>query len=177
MWLPMWTAFRQMKAADRPCSRRHALARGGKRHGNLGAEMHRVIIGLAAALGLAGCMEDGAMPEAQDGRALFMTNCAVCHGADGKGDGVMARAMKTPPKNLTLIQLRNGDVFPRAKIMSTIDGYARSDLAGPGMPEFGALLDGDLVPYDSGDGKSTPTPRKLVALAEYLESIQARRTP
>lgn len=139
--------------------------------------MHRVIIGLVAALGLAGCMEDEAMPGPQDGRALFMENCAVCHGADGKGDGAMARAMKTPPKNLTLIQLRNGEAFPRAKMMSIIDGYARSDLAGPGMPEFGALLEGDLVPYDSGDGKPTPTPRKLVALAEYLESIQVQRAP
>lgn len=143
----------------------------------MGAGMHRTIIGLTAALGLAGCMEHTAMPVAQDGRALFMKNCAVCHGADGKGDGAMARAMSKPPKNLTLISLRNGNVFPRAKMMSIIDGYARSDMAGPGMPEFGALLDGDLVPYDSGDGTLTPTPRKLVALAEYLESIQASRTP
>jgi hypothetical protein len=87
----------------------------------------------------------------------------------------MARAMTKPPKNLTLIQVRHGDVFPKAKVMSIIDGYAKSDLAGPGMPEFGALLEGDLVPFDSGDGKMTPTPRRLVALLEYLESIQATR--
>jgi hypothetical protein len=43
------------------------------------------------------------------------------------------------------------------------------------MPEFGALLDGDLVPLDTGDGVLTPTPRKLVALLEYIESAQATR--
>lgn len=87
----------------------------------------------------------------------------------------MARAMEKTPKDLTLIQVRHGDKFPKSKVLSTIDGYARSDIAGPGMPEFGALLEGDLIPYDSGDGIETPTPRKLLALLEYIESIQEKR--
>ncbi|MBN9885850.1 c-type cytochrome [Salipiger abyssi] len=138
--------------------------------------MTRLLIGawLGAALGIAACVPNE-MPQASDGRGLFMEYCAVCHGEDGKGDGEMARATTTPPKNLTLISLRHGDRFPRAKVLSTIDGYARSDLDGPGMPEFGELLDGDLVPLDTGDGTMTPTPRKLVALLEYLESIQQTR--
>lgn len=138
--------------------------------------MWKIGMGLVAALAMAGCMETAeTMPGASDGRALFMENCAICHGENGKGNGAMARSMKTAPKDLTLIKVRHGDMFPRAKMMSIIDGYARSDMARPGMPEFGALLEGDLVPYDSGDGKPTPTPRKLVALAEYLESIQVSR--
>ena len=123
---------------------------------------------------LAACAPDE-MPGVSDGRSLFMQNCAVCHGVDGKGDGAMARAMTRAPANLTLISVRNGDVFPRAKVLSTIDGYARSEMDGPNMPEFGALLQGDLVPLDTGDGVMTPTPRKLVALLEYIESIQATR--
>ncbi|MFW2544165.1 c-type cytochrome [Primorskyibacter sp. 2E107] len=137
--------------------------------------MHKIAITLAATAFLAACQDTNVMPEAQDGRALFMQNCAVCHGEDAKGDGPMARGMAKPPKNLTLIKVRNKDSFPRARIMSVIDGYARSDMTGPSMPEFGALLEGDLIPFDSGDGIQTPTPRKLVALLEYLESIQAER--
>ena len=130
----------------------------------------------AAALTISACAPQETMPQPQDGRALFVENCAVCHGTDARGDGPMARAMAKAPKDLTLISLRHGNVFPRAKVLSTIDGYARSDrLTGPNMPEFGALLEGDLVPYDTGDGTLTPTPRKLVALTEYLESIQATR--
>ncbi|MFZ5965046.1 c-type cytochrome [Thalassococcus sp. BH17M4-6] len=130
-----------------------------------------------AALTLAACEPTGdtAMPGASEGQRLFMENCAVCHGADGKGNGPMARAMTKAPANLTLIAVRNGDTFPRARVLSTIDGYARSAVEGPNMPEFGELLRGDLIPLDTGDGVETPTPRKLVALLEYLESIQATR--
>ncbi|APX23854.1 MAG: cytochrome C [Rhodobacteraceae bacterium] len=138
--------------------------------------MTRLLIGIWAMAGLAlvACVPNE-MPEASDGRALYMEYCSACHGENAKGDGPMARAMTTAPKDLTLISLRHGDSFPRAKVLSTIDGYARSDLDGPGMPEFGELLQGDLVPLDTGDGKMTPTPRKLVALLEYLESIQQTR--
>ena len=136
--------------------------------------MTRIFIGFTAALALSACVGNE-MPQASDGRALFMENCAVCHGENGKGNGPMARAMSTAPRDLTLIAVRNNDVFPRAKTMSTIDGYARSGMTGPNMPEFGELLKGDLVPFDSGDGIQTPTPRKLVALLEYLESIQETR--
>ncbi|MFD1341421.1 c-type cytochrome [Litorisediminicola beolgyonensis] len=136
-------------------------------------------LAVIAATGLAGCVPEGgpvtAMPEQSDGRALFLQYCAVCHGESAKGDGRMARSMAKPPKDLTLISLRHGDRFPRAKVMSIVDGYARSDLGGPAMPEFGELLSGDLVPFDSGDGKATPTPVKLVALVTYLESIQEHR--
>ena len=138
--------------------------------------MTRLLIGIWAMAGLAlvACVPNE-MPEASDGRALYMEYCSACHGENAKGDGPMARAMTTAPKDLTLISLRHGDSFPRAEVLSTIDGYARSDLDGPGMPEFGELLQGDLVPLDTGDGKMTPTPRKLVALLEYLESIQQTR--
>lgn len=137
--------------------------------------MRKFLIAATGLMALGACQPANEMPGPSDGRALFMENCSVCHGENAKGDGQMARAMAKPPKDLTLIELRNKDKFPRAKIMSLIDGYARSDMSGPGMPEFGALLEGDLVPFDSGDGIQTPTPRKLVALLEYLESIQAKR--
>ncbi len=132
-------------------------------------------IGTCAAALVAACAPDE-MPAASDGRALFIENCAVCHGADAKGDGPMARAMAKAPPDLTLISLRNGGTFPKVKVLSTIDGYTKSTtMTGPDMPEFGALLEGDLVPLDTGDGVLTPTPRKLVALLEYIESVQATR--
>lgn len=34
------------------------------------------------------------------GAAVFKTNCAVCHGAEGKGDGPAGAALQPPPRNL-----------------------------------------------------------------------------
>ncbi|SPF81903.1 cytochrome c4 [Pseudoprimorskyibacter insulae] len=129
---------------------------------------------LGLGLGLVACTE-AEMPGPSDGQALFMNYCAACHGPTGNGKGPMAEGLNQAPKDLTLIAARHGGTFPRAKIMSIIDGYARSDQSLPGMPEFGALLESDLVPFDSGDGKLTPTPRNLVAILEYLETIQVSR--
>lgn len=34
------------------------------------------------------------------GAAIFKTNCAMCHGNEGKGDGIAGKALKPPPRNL-----------------------------------------------------------------------------
>ncbi|SHG94803.1 c-type cytochrome [Marivita hallyeonensis] len=133
----------------------------------------RFSLGLAAvAVSFVGACASEDMPEASDGQALYMTYCAVCHAADGTGNGPMAAEMDPEPADLTLIAARNGGDFPVAQILSKIDGYAQGGTTGPSMPMFGDLFRGDLVPLDTGDGVMTPTPRKLVALLEYIESIQ-----
>ena len=110
------------------------------------------------------------MPEADEGRKLYTDNCSQCHGTDGRGNGTWALAVDPKPADLT--QLSQNGVFPRAKVLSTIDGYHRASKPGQQMPEFGALLEGPTVPVDVGDGVMTPTPRPLAALLAYLESIQ-----
>jgi len=110
------------------------------------------------------------MPEPPEGRALYQANCAQCHGPVGRGDGPWAASYTPRPADLT--RLSRDGVFPRAQVLSVIDGYDRAGLPGQEMPEFGLLLEGDTVPVDTGDGVLTPTPRPLAALLAYLESIQ-----
>ncbi|MET4127472.1 cytochrome c [Roseovarius sp. MBR-6] len=131
--------------------------------------MQYPLVTLMTALGLAACVQAVSMPEPAEGAALFAANCAQCHGAGGRGDGPWAKGMVPPPSDLT--RLGNG-AFPRARVLSVIDGYDRTGLPGQEMPEFGLLLRGDTVPVDVGDGVLTPTPRPLAALLAYLESIQ-----
>jgi hypothetical protein len=40
------------------------------------------------------------------------------------------------------------------------------------MPEFGPLLEGRSVLVETDPGVMTPTPEKLVLLAEYIRSLQ-----
>ncbi len=124
---------------------------------------HFVIL---AVLGLAACVE-----EPIDGRTAYLENCASCHGLDAKGDGPMARGLTTAPPDLTMIASRNGGVFPTDQVMSTIDGLDRGEHFSAAMPEFGAGDMGATVIVEE-DGLGTPVPMQLLALAEYLESIQ-----
>ena len=133
-----------------------------KKHASL---VWSVVIGAV----LVACSEVS-MPEAPEGARLFAKNCSQCHGAQGRGDGPWAASYTPAPSDLT--QLADNGVFPRARVLSIIDGYDRTGLQGKSMPEFGALLRGDTVPLDVGDGVFTPTPRPLAALLAYLESIQ-----
>lgn len=122
-----------------------------------------------AILVLVGACVTNNMPEPREGAALFADNCTACHGYRATGDAVLVGGQIAP--DLTRIMARNNGVFPRAAVLSQIDGYGRGKVSTAVMPQFGTLLIGDLIPVDV-DGVLTPTPRPLAALLRYLESIQ-----
>lgn len=128
----------------------------------------RLILFIPALALVAACM-----PEEQitTGAGDYATLCAGCHGADGKGNGPAAAGLTPRPADLTLIARDHGGTFPRAQVMSRIYGYTMGSSDTP-MPAFGHLLEGKTVLYDSGDGRQTPTPWRLVALSQYLERLQ-----
>jgi len=132
--------------------------------------MRYILTGLAAVT-VAGCME-AEMPDAGEGRAAYDANCAMCHGAGGKGDGALAQDLSVAPVDLTRLTRDNGGAFPVNRVLSYIDGYKRKAPEVVEMPEFGLLLEGPSVPIETGEGVFTPTPRPLAALLAYLESIQ-----
>ncbi|THH37335.1 cytochrome c [Aliishimia ponticola] len=111
------------------------------------------------------------MPTRSEGARLFAENCAACHGADARGAGPETLGIGKVPPDLTTIASRHGGTFPRAQVLSVIDGYRQGTHPDRVMPEFGEGLTDDLVPVDI-DGVPTPTPRVLAALLTYLEGIQ-----
>ncbi|MDR7125784.1 cytochrome c [Pseudotabrizicola sp. 4114] len=131
------------------------------------------MLSLFAALALGACVIATAPKVMPTGAQDFADFCAGCHGLSGKGDGEMAGTLTRRPPDLTRLARRNGGTFPTTKVMAKIWGYTGGK-GGAVMPNFGPLLDSDLMPYDGGDGIMSPTPARLVQIAEHLQAIQVR---
>lgn len=130
--------------------------------------MCKRLLPIVALLGLAACVEETEI----SGRMAFAESCAGCHGTDAMGAGDFGRELIRQPPDLTTLARRNGGVFPRDYVMSTIDGYARGTHFSAAMPEFGAGDMGPVVIVENADGTGTPIPARLLALADYLEGLQ-----
>lgn len=106
------------------------------------------------------------------GASDFADLCAPCHGTGGKGNGPMAADLVKKPADLTGLSARNGGTFPLAGVMNKIWGYSRGKAVPSMMPHFAPLMDSPTVPVDVGDGVLTPTPQRLIDLADYLRTLQ-----
>lgn len=122
---------------------------------------------------LAACVP-AASTEPASGKADFMDLCAPCHGVTGKGDGELGKTLAHRPADLTGISARHNGVFPMAYVMSKIWGYENGAAPSALMPKFAPLMDGPTVLVDTGDGIQTPTPQRLVEIANYLTTIQGK---
>ena len=104
-----------------------------------------------------------------DGPTLFKSYCAVCHGADGKGDGPAAAALKTRPTDLTLLSKKNGGKFPSLEVKNYINGQDTVVAHGSRtMPIWGQAFDSISVGDQSG------VKVRVAALLDHLEKIQTK---
>ena len=103
------------------------------------------------------------------GRDIFVEYCASCHGVDGKGEGPVAKALKTPPTDLTTLVKNNEGKYP-AGFVSAVLKFGRN-LAAHGsqeMPIWGSR-------FRTMDPSSDPTGQRHVdAVVAYIESLQAK---
>lgn len=110
----------------------------------------------------------GATGEEFSGARMFQTYCASCHGADGKGFGPVAPALKAKLPDLTRIAKRNKGEFPSFRINHIIDGYEVQAAHGSrDMPVWGDFF---------RDIKRDETAIELREhnLTEYIRSIQEK---
>lgn len=129
------------------------------------------ILAIAFAALLAACVMPRPVPPPQTGPEDFAVFCSACHGRDGRGGGELAEVLDRRPADLTRLAANNGGTYPKGRVMAKIWGYAKPD-GTTVMPAFGPLLEGDMLRYDAGDGIATPTPIRLIQLAEYVERLQ-----
>jgi len=110
------------------------------------------------------------------GRREFESNCAVCHGKSGQGDGSVVELLKRSPPDLTQLSRKNGGVFPIDRVYQTIEGGTVAAHGSREMPIWGRdyriqgaeyFMD---VPYDPEVYVRT----RLLWLVEYLSRLQVR---
>jgi mono/diheme cytochrome c family protein len=105
------------------------------------------------------------------GEIEYQNHCAVCHGVDASGNGIMSKFLNLPPANLTQLSKKYGGKFPFWQIYRTIDG--REEVRGHGtrtMPIWGARFRADAGGNDPGS-KSQAAGR-ILSLVFYLQHIQ-----
>jgi len=109
---------------------------------------------------------------ANDGRQMYVSYCAPCHGLDGRGQGPVAPALKRQPTNLALLSKNNGGKFPASHVVSILQfGSANPAHGTAEMPVWGhrfAEMDATLMP------QSDVRMLRISNLSAYLRSLQEK---
>lgn len=112
------------------------------------------------------------------GRREYERSCASCHGASGKGDGVLAGLLIKNPPDLTTLTRSNQGVFPFQRLYQVIDGESLPAHGTREMPVWGReyrLEDGQYftdspMPYDP----QALVRSRILSLLEYVNRLQVR---
>ena len=104
-----------------------------------------------------------------DGKVMYQSYCAPCHGVDGRGNGPAASAMKTQPVDLTQLARKNHGKYPENHIVSVLQfGSTLPAHGSAAMPVWGHLFE-KIEPVQSQE-----TSLRIGNLTRYLETMQAR---
>ena len=101
----------------------------------------------------------------------YQNHCAICHGVDGKGRGIMNRFLTIQPADLTQVSKKNADRFPFWQVYRVIDG--REEIRGHGtreMPIWGARFQAEAKGSDPGSRAQVAG--RILSLVFYLQHIQ-----
>lgn len=101
----------------------------------------------------------------------YQNHCAICHGVDGKGRGIMNKFLTIQPADLTQVSKKNADRFPFWQVYRVIDG--REEIRGHGtreMPIWGARFQAEAKGSDPGSRAQAAG--RILSLVFYLQHIQ-----
>lgn len=112
------------------------------------------------------------------GQREYESNCMVCHGPTGKGDGSFAELLTRPASDLTVLKKNNGGVFPVDRVSAVIDG--REVVKGHGaseMPIWGKDYSAETVKaaeyyVDMPYYQEMYVRSRILALVDYLHRLQ-----
>jgi mono/diheme cytochrome c family protein len=119
-----------------------------------------------------------AQAEEHPGRQEFLRSCASCHGNSGKGDGPVAKSLRTLPSDLTRLAEANKGVFPMSRVYEVIDGRIERLVHGSrDMPVWGerymeGMISRDSKEFTSKELAEAAVRSRILSLVEYISTLQ-----
>lgn len=116
----------------------------------------------------------------ETGKYDYEEHCAVCHGFNGKGDGIFSSLLKsgTVVPNLTELSKKNNGVFPFTHVYGSIDGTVPLSAHGSKeMPIWGPRFKAETAErfYDIlRIDREAIVRARILALTEYIYRLQAQ---
>lgn len=110
------------------------------------------------------------------GKRQFDANCASCHGADGKGRGILVEFLRKSPPDLTQLARRNNGALPVSRLYEVIEGSGVPAHGTRDMPVWGRdyrIEAGEYygeMPYDPESYVRV----RILSLIDYINRLQAR---
>ncbi len=110
------------------------------------------------------------------GKREYESNCAICHGTKGKGDGLFNEYLRVKTADITTLTRKNGGVFPVNRVMEVIDGR---QVAGHGtreMPIWGDVYNVQAAQQfdDYPNNAALFVRARTLALIDYLNGLQVK---
>jgi mono/diheme cytochrome c family protein len=105
-----------------------------------------------------------------NGAAVYKTYCAVCHGAEARGDGPLADNLRHAPPDLTIRAKRNEGKFDAAMVYRVIDG--REPVKGHGGPDMPVW--GDAFKRSTEGYSEKAVKERINALVDHLKTLQRK---
>jgi mono/diheme cytochrome c family protein len=107
--------------------------------------------------------------EPTDGKAMYVSYCAPCHGVDGRGNGPVAPVLRQQPVDLTMLSHNNNGKFPAYHLSTVLEGGSTIPSHGTRqMPVWGPIF----ATMDSSPSQDKTI--RINNLIAYLKTIQTR---
>jgi mono/diheme cytochrome c family protein len=103
------------------------------------------------------------------GQEMYKEYCAVCHGADAKGQGPLGALLKTPPPDLTTLAKRHLGKFPYEYVSSLLQfGPGPTAHGTSDMPTWGPIFR-----YNDKQNERV-VQQRIKNLCDFLASLQGK---
>jgi mono/diheme cytochrome c family protein len=100
---------------------------------------------------------------------MYAAYCASCHGADGKGGGPAAPALKVRPPDLTTLAKKNNGRFPGGRVYQVIKwGGSIAAHGSKDMPVWGPAF------RSLSDAGEPEVELRIKNIVTYLEGLQTK---